>query len=167
MATPVTTLDAFARILADGGFSTWNALKASLAQQAGTVGLMRRDGKPQDDEETSDQDPADEQLDLFRAASRREFAAGTITPRPPPQPPGTPGPAPPVRRREMTQSIESDARAVIAGLCEEVISAEASCFAGWCQIMDGARRPAPAAVMASQQALHRAVEDLRRRSPAR
>lgn len=83
MLTPegVPVIHAFARILADGGFSTWDALKASLAQQAGTVGLIRSDGKSHDDEESADEDAADEQLDLFRA-TRRERAAVTIAPRP-------------------------------------------------------------------------------------
>jgi hypothetical protein len=61
----------------------------------------------------------------------------------------------------MKQSIESDARAAIAGLCDELISAQASCFPRWCQIMDGAGRRSPAAAVASQEALHRSAEALR------
>lgn len=70
MLTPegVPVIDAFARVLADGGFSTYNALKSSLAAQAGAGALMRRDpGQHADDAEASAELAEDEQLDLFGA----------------------------------------------------------------------------------------------------
>jgi DNA (cytosine-5)-methyltransferase 1 len=45
MLTPegVPVIDAFCRVVADGGFSEYNALKATLGAQAGTAGALRRD----------------------------------------------------------------------------------------------------------------------------
>jgi hypothetical protein len=54
-----------------------------------------------------------------------------------------------------------EAPTVIARLCNEMICADAACFPRWCQIMDGAGTRSPAAVVASQEALHRAAESLR------
>lgn len=68
MLTPegVPVIDAFARILADGGFSTYKAMKAGLEQQAQAFGLMRKDNvKPGKDKEPEGDGPEDEQLDLF------------------------------------------------------------------------------------------------------
>lgn len=64
MLTPdgVPVIDAFARVLADGGFSTLNALKSSIGQQSKALGLMRKDGAHKDE---PDEELADEQLDLF------------------------------------------------------------------------------------------------------
>ena len=67
MLTPegVPVIDALARVLTDGGFSTYNALKASLAAQAGAGAVLRRDRAPS--AATARKDTGDDaaQLDLF------------------------------------------------------------------------------------------------------
>lgn len=48
MLTPegVPVVDAFCRVMADGGFSAYDALRKGLAAQAGNAGGLRRDEKP-------------------------------------------------------------------------------------------------------------------------
>ncbi len=53
-------------------------------------------------------------------------------------------------------------RTTITQLCDELVSADSSCFSLWCQIWDGRGRPSPAAVVASQEPLHWAAGELRR-----
>lgn len=72
MLTPegVPVIDALCRVMSDGGFGTYNALKASLHAQAGTGAAMRRDSGPVgSDEDTEEDHDADEQLDLFGGAA--------------------------------------------------------------------------------------------------
>ena len=67
MLTPegVPVIDALARVLTDGGFSTYNALKASLAAQAGAGAVLRRDRAPSDAKARKDTGADADQLDLF------------------------------------------------------------------------------------------------------
>jgi hypothetical protein len=48
-----------------------------------------------------------------------------------------------------------------AALCAEFTRAEAACFGQWCELFDGRAKPAPAAAVASQEALHEAAGRLR------
>jgi len=52
-------------------------------------------------------------------------------------------------------------RGTSAALCAEFTAAEAACFGPWCALLDGHKKPAPAAVVASQEALHEAAGRLR------
>lgn len=74
MVTPegVPVIDALCRVLSDGGFSAYDALKRTMAAQTGTAGAMRRDSGPRragrwEDEGEDDEAPENEQLDLFGA----------------------------------------------------------------------------------------------------
>jgi hypothetical protein len=48
-----------------------------------------------------------------------------------------------------------------AALCAEFTAAESACFGPWCALLDGHKKPGPAAVVASQEALHEAAGRLR------
>jgi DNA (cytosine-5)-methyltransferase 1 len=69
MLTPqgVPGIDALCRVLADGGFGSYNALKSGLAAQAGAGAALRRDEQPKKARAArdDDDDPEDEQLGLF------------------------------------------------------------------------------------------------------
>lgn len=70
MVTPegLPVLDAFARVIADGGFATYDALKRALKQQAGAFGTVRDDSGSQSSRKSdrcADPEDQEEQLDLF------------------------------------------------------------------------------------------------------
>lgn len=64
-AEGVPVIDALARILEDGGFSTYDALKRSLLANSGASGAVRRRGAAADE---PDDELDDAQLDLFASA---------------------------------------------------------------------------------------------------
>lgn len=71
MLTPegVPVIDALCRVMSDGGFGSYNALKASMEAQAGAAGVLRRDKPVKKDKRRPKPvaEDAEEQLDLFGA----------------------------------------------------------------------------------------------------
>jgi DNA (cytosine-5)-methyltransferase 1 len=69
MHTPegLPVIDAFCQVIADGGFSTYDALKRALKQQAGSFAALRNDENhnPKTREPAPAQAPTNDQLDLF------------------------------------------------------------------------------------------------------
>ena len=79
MLTPdgVPVIDAMARVLADGGFSTYDALKASLAAHADAAGGMRRDPvKGTRRQPTQPAAPGEEPPERQQQLSLLDFEAG-------------------------------------------------------------------------------------------
>ncbi|WP_326646082.1 DNA cytosine methyltransferase [Streptosporangium sp. NBC_01755] len=72
MVTPegVPVLDAFCRVLSDGGFAAYDALKRTLQAQAGSTGFVRDDNVRKSGKASRKQPskPAQPQLDLFGEA---------------------------------------------------------------------------------------------------
>lgn len=71
MLTPegVPVLDAFALTLAEGGWSTYESLKRTLAAQGGVFGAVRGTPSSAESETSEDAPPDDPQLDLFSEAA--------------------------------------------------------------------------------------------------
>lgn len=69
MVTPegVPVVEAFCRILEDGGFAGLDALKRSIARQTGAVGLLRGKAKKAASERTQPEPLASAQIDMFEA----------------------------------------------------------------------------------------------------